>query len=195
VRCRVAALRARWLGAARAIRNEAPIRRERKEGSPRRWRRIGPKNAPFCFGGRPAAPMLASVVRQVRDRVARTDPVPVSDRVRATASVAARPDSLGWVVRPCRLLWSPPSASFLAAKFATWSRETGTTRLMTSGTSTAQSRWDGLCLGAWNTTLPQYRSAGHFSAHVMPDRPCVASVCGGSSPDGATASLQCGLRI
>src|SRR5258708_25912907 len=85
-----AKLRARWLEAARAIRNEAPIRRERTEGSRRRWRRICPKDAPFCFGGRRAGPMLPLVVQLVRDRVAPAAPLPTPNRVRAAAAGLAR---------------------------------------------------------------------------------------------------------
>jgi hypothetical protein len=103
-----ATLMARWSEVERAIRNEAPIRRERKEGSRRRLRRICPKDAPFCFCGRPAAPMLALVVRWIRHRAAPADRLPASNRasshVLAAAPGAARRDSMGWVVRPCHLL-------------------------------------------------------------------------------------------
>src|SRR5258708_31250694 len=101
---RAAKLKARWLEEERATRNEAPIRRARKEGSQRRLRRTCPKDAPFCFGGQPAAPMLALVVRWVRDRAAPGDPLPAPNRGQAAAAGAARRDSMGWVARPSHFL-------------------------------------------------------------------------------------------
>src|SRR5258708_2988400 len=149
---RAAKLKARWLEEERAIRNEAPIRRAGKEGSRRRSRRTCPKDASFCFGGRPAAPMLALVVRWARDRAALAHPLPAPNRGQAAAAGAARRDSVGWVVRPSHSS-SSPSAAFVAVRFAS-----------APGKSLP---------GARIATLPQYRSAGHFSAHLMPDRPCV----------------------
>src|SRR5258708_20090243 len=97
---RAAKLKARWLEEERAIRNEAPIRRAGKEGSRRRSRRTCPKDAPFCFGGRPAAPMLALVVRWVRDRAAPGDPLPAPNPGQAAAPRAARRGPLAWVALP-----------------------------------------------------------------------------------------------
>jgi hypothetical protein len=174
-----ATLTARRSEVERAIRNEAPIRRERKEGSRRRLRRICPKHAAFCFGGRAAAPMLALVVRWIRHRAAPADCLPTSTRVRAAAPGAARRGSMGWVVRPCQLLRP------LCRLRLSWLRMVAQERDYSPDdvkTSTASSSWHGSCrlqitssFGAWIATLPQYCSAGHFSAHLMPDRPCVVA--------------------
>jgi hypothetical protein len=197
----LAKLRARWLEAELAIRNEAPIRRERKEGSLRRWRRIRPKDAPFCFGGRPAAPMLALVVRWVRDRAALADSLPAPNRVQAAAAGAVRRDSMGWVVRPCHFLLISAVCVFPGCEvrrvvaperdYSPYNNIKDIDRRRHPGTDDLGSRQIRSSPGARIATLPQYRSAGHFSAHLMPDRPCVVRgrwsrpstvLC---SPDGA----------